>query len=144
MASLSLIVGACGTSASPSPAASTPPAASTAPAASGSAAAPSTSTSASPAAENPEDLLFKYDYAPVEGTPGGTVVLGEWQPPATLNTYYNNSGAIQEVIAPAMRPLWTTTSDGHWKPDLAAKMPMFADKSVRETTTDVPTCAPVG
>jgi peptide/nickel transport system substrate-binding protein len=138
LASLSLVLGACGSSATPSPSssqstASTPPATGSAPAASGPA-----------ASANPEDLLFKYDYAPVEGTAGGTVVLGEWQPPATLNTYYNNSGAIQEVIAPAMRPLWTTTSDGHWKPDLAAKMPMFADKSVRETTTDVPTCAPIG
>ena len=89
LASLSLVLGACGSSATPSPSssqstASTPPATGSAPAASGPA-----------ASANPEDLLFKYDYKPVEGTAGGNVVLGEWQPPATLNTYYNNSGAIQ-------------------------------------------------
>jgi len=135
VASVMMVVGAC-TPAATSPSPSAP--ASTAPSAS---AAASPSPSASP---NPEDILFAYDYKPVQGKPGGTVVLGEWQPPSTLNNYYNNSGAIQEVLAESMHALWVTTSDGHWKPQLAAKMPKFGDNTVRLTSgADVAKCTPL-
>lgn len=141
VALLAIIAAACGASTTQSatnaPATAAPPATS-APAASAPAASPSAA-----AAADPEDLLFKYEYKPAAGTPGGTIVLGEWQPPSTLNNYYNNSGAIQEVLAETMRGLWVTTSDGHWKPDLVTKMPKFSDKSVRLTSgADVAQCPP--
>ncbi|MBA3779683.1 MAG: hypothetical protein H0X16_10380, partial [Chloroflexi bacterium] len=67
-----------------------------------------------------------------EGTPGGSVVIGEWQPPDNLNPYYSNAFATSEVLYSTHPGLWETSSDGHWVPDLASKMPTFGDGSVRE------------
>ena len=82
--------------------------------------------------ENFEDLLFAYEYEPTEGRSGGSVVIGEWQAVANLNSYYDKSLTTSQILAATMRGLWVTSSDGHWKPDLAAKMPMFSDESVRQ------------
>ncbi|HEU0236565.1 MAG TPA: ABC transporter substrate-binding protein [Candidatus Limnocylindrales bacterium] len=79
-----------------------------------------------------EDLLFSVDYEPVEGQAGGSAVIGEWQAVANLNSYYDNSFTTSQVLAATMRGLWLTSSSGHWKPDLAAKMPKFSDESIRQ------------
>ncbi len=129
LASTVLAVGACGSSATPAP--STGP----------ETAAPPASESAPPSSEAPsastgpvdyESLLFSYTYNPTEGTPGGSAVVGEWQAVANLNSYYDNSFTTAEVLAATMRGLWITTADGHWKADLAAKMPKFSDNSIRQ------------
>jgi peptide/nickel transport system substrate-binding protein len=124
LASAVIVVGACGGTASPAP--------------SGSAAAPSVAPPASvepsapPASEDPEAVLFNFKYEPTEGTAGGSVIIGDWQPVTNLNTYYDNAFTTTQVMAATMPGLWETSSDGHWKPDLATKMPMFSDESVRQ------------
>lgn len=83
-------------------------------------------------APNYEDLLFAVDYQPEQGTPGGSVVIGEWQAVANLNNFYDNAFTTSQVLAATMRNMWVTSADGHWKPDLAAKMPKFSDGSIRQ------------
>jgi peptide/nickel transport system substrate-binding protein len=104
------------------------------PAASEAASAPpaSAAPSATPTPEDPEALLFDYTYEPTEGTPGGSVIVGDWQAVANLNTYYDNAFTTTQVLASTMLGLWESSSSGHWKPDLAAKMPRFSDESVRQ------------
>ncbi len=81
---------------------------------------------------DPEGVLFNYTYEPTEGVPGGSAIVGDWQPVANLNTYYDNAFTTTQVLASTMLGLWETTSDGHWKPELAAKMPRFSDESIRQ------------
>ncbi|HEV8516701.1 MAG TPA: peptide ABC transporter substrate-binding protein [Candidatus Limnocylindrales bacterium] len=113
-----------------------------APATASAPASPSASAPASASASAPEDefesLLFDYEYSPEAGTPGGSVVVSDWQAANQLNPFYSNAFANSQVFAATMRGLWVTTADGHWKPDLAAKMPKFSDGSVRVTDTAPP------
>jgi len=124
LASAVIVVGACGGTASPAP--------------SGSAAAPSvappasTEPSAPPASQDPEAVLFDWKYEPAEGKAGGSVIIGDWQPVTNLNTYYDNAFTTTQVIAATLPGLWETSSDGHWKTDLAAKIPKFSDESIRQ------------
>jgi peptide/nickel transport system substrate-binding protein len=132
VASLLIVAAACTPAASPgaqSPGASAP----------GATGAVSPSASA-----NPEDQLFAFKYEPKEGKPGGSVVIGEWQPPSNYNPYYSNAFATVEVLYSTHKTLWTVSNDGHWKPDLASKMPKFSDNSVREPTTFTGTPATCG
>ena len=78
-----------------------------------------------------EQILFGYDYKPDPGTPGGSIVVSDWQAANQLNPVISTSLANSYVFAATMRPLFTVTADGHWKPDLAAKMPKFSDQSIR-------------
>ena len=121
LACASIVVTACG-GATPSPATSSSP---------GQSAASSGPTVTEPPASI-EDLLFTYVYEPTEGQAGGSVVIGDWQAVANLNSYYDNSFTTSQTLAATMRGLWVTSSDGHWKPDLAAKMPKFSDGSIRQ------------
>ena len=120
LASTAIVFAACGGATSPSP--SSP----------GTTGAPPSEPTVTEPPASVEDLLFKYVYEPEEGQAGGSVVIGEWQAVANLNNFYDNSFTTSQVLAATMRGLWVTTSDGHWKPDLAAKMPMFSDESVRQ------------
>jgi peptide/nickel transport system substrate-binding protein len=95
-------------------------------------AAPPASVAPSAAPQSGEDILFAFQYEPVQGQPGGSAVIGEWQAAANLNKYYDNSFTTSQVLAASMRGLWIASSDGHWKPDLAAKMPKFSDESIRQ------------
>jgi peptide/nickel transport system substrate-binding protein len=118
-----MIVTACGgTTSSASPAGSEAPAS----------APPASAAAPTPLPEDPEAILFDYTYEPTEGTPGGSAIIGDWQAVANLNTYYDNAFTTTQVIASTMLSLWETTSDGHWRPDLAAKMPRFSDESIRQ------------
>jgi peptide/nickel transport system substrate-binding protein len=122
LASAVMIVGACGGAASPSPSGSTAAPSGTTPA--------GTPTPSEPA--NPEDVLFAFKYEPTAGKAGGSAIIGDWQPVTNFNTYYDNAFTTTQVIAAVLPGLWETSSDGHWKPDLAAKMPMFSDESIRQ------------
>ena len=96
-------------------------------------------TSAPPASEAPatatpaptpvdfDQLLFGYKYEPTPGTPGGKVIISDWQAANQLNVYYQNAVANTEVLAATMRNLLTVSADGHWKPDLAAAPITFKD-----------------
>jgi len=121
LASTAIVFAACGGATSPSPSS---PGTSDAP-------PPSEPTVTEPPA-NAEDILFAVDYEPTEGQAGGSVVIGEWQAVANLNSYYDNSFTTSQVLAATMRGLWCTSSSGHWKPCLAAKMPKFSDESIRQ------------
>jgi peptide/nickel transport system substrate-binding protein len=121
LACASIVVAACGGATSPSPSSSSP----------GQSSSPTGPTVTEPPA-SVEDLLFAYAYEPAEGQAGGSVVIGDWQAVANLNSYYDNSFTTAQTLAAAMRQLWLTSSDGHWKPDLAATMPKFSDGSIRE------------
>ena len=122
LAITSLVIAACGG-----------PTATPAPSAAGSEApAGSAGPSAEPTPFSVEDILFGYTYEPTEGQPGGSVVIGEWQAVSNLNSYYDNSFSTSQVLQATMRQLWTVTADGHWKADLAAKVPKFSDESIRQ------------
>ena len=127
-ASVAIIVAACGTATSPSPSAgpSQPPPSS---------AAGSPSASPEPTPQDFEQILFDYSYTPSAGTPGGNVVISDWQAASQLNPVISTSLANSYVFAATMRGLFTVTADGHWKPDLASKMPKFSDGSIRADST---------
>ncbi len=128
LATAAIVFGACQGAASPSPAASAAP--SEAPPA-------TTAPTEAPATPEPtpvdyEAALFNYTYTPTEGQAGGSAIVADWQAVSNLNSFYDNSFATATVLAATMRGLWLTSSDGHWKPDLAAKMPKFSDGSIRQ------------
>lgn len=130
LAATTIVVAACGGSTgTPAPAATSEPAATTEPAATAAA-----TPAVTPTPENPEDVLFAYTYEPTPGTPGGSAVVGDWQSVTNLNNFYDNAFTTSQVLASTMVGLWETSSDGHWKPELAAKMPKFSDQSVRLNT----------
>ena len=122
-----IVFAACGgTTATTAPTA--PPASattSTAPSSS----APSTAPTASQSAL--DQALFGTNYAPPTGAPtGGTIVMGEWQPPDNLNPFYSTAFTTIEAVTPALRGLLTITSDGKYIPDLAASIPTIENGKV--------------
>jgi peptide/nickel transport system substrate-binding protein len=75
--------------------------------------------------------MFGTNFQPPTGaTPGGTIVMGEWQPPDNLNPFYSSAFTTVEAITPALRGLVTITSDGKYMPDLAAKIPTLENGGV--------------
>ena len=124
LAAVTIVASACGAAAvssSPAPDATAPtPAGSAAP-----------SVAPSPTPLDFEQILFGYDYKPEAGTAGGSIVVSDWQAANQLNPVISTSLANSYVLAATMRPLFTVTADGHWKPDLASKMPKFSDESIR-------------
>ncbi|MGD0862691.1 MAG: peptide ABC transporter substrate-binding protein [Candidatus Limnocylindrales bacterium] len=109
-----LLFAACSSSATPSP--TTP-----------SASQPATTAPGTPAASaslsDLDKALFGSNYAPGPGKPGGTLIMGEWQPALQLNPFFTTSFTDFEAIQPAMRGFLTISSDGKYIPDLAATVP---------------------
>lgn len=97
------------------------------------AASPSPGTSATPV--DYQSLLFDYHYDPTSGRTGGKVIVSDWTPPDQLDPAYAYSASAWQVFAATMRTLFTITSDGRWKPDLAAKMPTFSNGTIRTDAT---------
>lgn len=81
---------------------------------------------------DPESLLLNFSYEPKEGVAGGSAIVGDWQAVTNLNTYYDNAFTTTQVLASTMLGLWEASASGHWKPELAAKMPRFSDGSIRQ------------
>src|SRR5215207_2378800 len=105
LASAALVMSACGTAA---PSASAPAAS-----APGSAAPPA-SVEPSPSAVTgfTDDLLFTPDpYTPEEGTPGGSIVVSDWQTYSILNPYYTSSFKNSQVMAATFAPNWDISPD---------------------------------
>jgi peptide/nickel transport system substrate-binding protein len=116
-AALMLILAAC----------STPPGnASDEPSEPGSA---STAPSVNPA-NDIDAALFGSAYQAEEGTPGGTVVISDWQAAEQLNPYYSSGFKNTQVFASTMLGLFTVSDDGKWTPDLAASVPTIANGGV--------------
>jgi peptide/nickel transport system substrate-binding protein len=117
-----VIVSACG-----------PGTATTAPAQSGTASQPTSSEGASvgPTLSALDQALFATTFKPTTGaTPGGTLVMGEWQPPDNLNPFFSTAFTTIEAISPALRGLVNITQDGKYIPDLAEKIPTQANGDV--------------
>jgi peptide/nickel transport system substrate-binding protein len=114
-----LLSTSCGTSPTPS---ATGPAPSSSPSASGPLASP---------ANEFERLLYGYSYTPDGGIRGGTVTVGDWRGNDQLNPLLAGSVANRPLFAATMRTLFLVTADGHWKADLASRMPSLADGSIR-------------
>lgn len=80
-----------------------------------------TSPAATPVPSGGPDVnaaLFGSKYKPAAGTPGGTLVFGEWQAPDTLMPFYNTAFADTEAVAPILRGLLTLDQDGKYINDL--------------------------
>src|ERR1700690_149061 len=125
VAAAAILFAACSGAATAVPSAAAP---SIAPA---SAAAPaSTAPSGSPVSAL-DQAIFGTDYKPPVGAKtGGTIVMGEWQPPDNLNLFYSSAFTSVEAVTPAMRGLLTITSDGKYIPDLAASIPTIENGGV--------------
>ncbi len=133
LASTAIVFAACQGAATPAPSSGASSAPSTAASPSGAATSPSPSPAPTPV--DYEALLFNYSYTPAPGTPGGKLIVSDWQAANQLNPFFSNAFANTQVFAATMRGLWVTTADGHWKPDLAKKMPKFSDGSIRADST---------
>ena len=118
-----LVAAACSSStATPS---ATPPPANTP--------APTPATTPAPTPTPVSDLdkaLFGTNYKPAAGTPGGTLVMGEWQPAAQLNPFFTTSFTDFEAIQPVLRGFLTISADGKYIPDLAATVPTLTNGGV--------------
>jgi peptide/nickel transport system substrate-binding protein len=129
LATTMVVFAACnGASTSPSP--STAPASQPAASSGGESGSPAESGSAGPSASSGggsgslNDALFNTSYKPVtDAQPGGTLIMGEWQPPDTLQPFFSTAYTTVEAITPALRGFATITSDGKYIPDLAASIP---------------------
>lgn len=90
------------------------------------------SPGASPGGEPTEidELLYGSAYAPEEGTPGGDVVIADWQQVDELNPYYSNAFVNSQVIASTMRGLYTVSNDLKWHPDLSVSVPSISGGQV--------------
>jgi len=118
VATAAMLFAACGGTATAVPA--TPPPASTTPGSAVPSAVASPVASLSPL----DQQLFGTTFKPPTGTvPGGTLVMGEWQPPDNLNPFYSTALTTVEAYSPALRALATLTADGKYIPDLASSVP---------------------
>jgi hypothetical protein len=111
-AGAAILVAACGgTSNTPAPStqtSSTPPG------------SPGASTGASPSAATGPVDLFGTAYAPEDGTPGGTVIVGDWQEATQFNPYYLGQVTEANVAASAWHSLLQFSHDFKYSPQLAA------------------------
>jgi len=115
-AGAAILVAACGGT-SPTTAPSTAPtAAPSEPAAS----TPAESPEASPSEAASEVDLFTTTYAPEAGTPGGTIIIGDWQEATQFNPYYLSQVTEANVASLVWHSLLTITSDFRYIPQLAA------------------------
>lgn len=119
-----LVVGACSSSATPSPSESAAPSQSTAPSASASE-APSASTAA-----GPDLTTTKYAPVPVGNTSANPLIVAEWQSIDTFNPYYAQANTDIEAAAPALRSLVNISNDMKYIPDLITEVPLVANGDV--------------
>lgn len=134
LATIAIVVSACGGSASSSPAASNATPASAAAGASESAGASGAAPSASGGATDINAILYGATYNPTPGTKGGKVVVGEWQAANQLNYYYSNAFANTEVLAMTMRSGLVVSADGHYMQDLFSKPLTFQDSVKKDSS----------
>jgi peptide/nickel transport system substrate-binding protein len=89
--------------------------------------------SAAPTVDPSADIeaqLFGSSYSAEEGTPGGTVVISDWQAAEQLNPYYSSAFKNTQVFTSTMRGLWSVSNDGRWVPDLSDSVPRLSDGTV--------------
>ena len=76
---------------------------------------------------------------PQSTAPNGTLLMGEWSPPDSLNLWFASAFSAVEAMQPAMRGFIAVTSDGKYIPDLATTVPTVENGEVviNGTTFDV-------
>jgi peptide/nickel transport system substrate-binding protein len=112
----------------------------------GTAAVLATTAVAAPVAaqmDNIDDLLISAPgaYAPEKGTPGGSIVISDWQIPDQMNPYYISSNVNQQVSAMAFDQLWDVTGDGKYIPEQATVIPTIANGGIRIDAEPTAECA---
>jgi len=123
LAAAALLVSACGASATPAPSAAPASAApaSAAPASAAPASAAPASAAPSPSAAPGTDLFAStYTTRRTAGTPGGTIIIGDWQEANLWNPYYQGQVIEADISAAVFRGLVTSTDDFKYAVDLAA------------------------
>jgi peptide/nickel transport system substrate-binding protein len=93
-------------------------------------------------APNVDDQMFGSTYVAEKGTPGGSVIIADWQIPDQLNYYYQNAMVNQQVISATMDSLWTVSSDFKYIPQMAVSIPKLSDGTIRidaDVTAECPT-----
>jgi peptide/nickel transport system substrate-binding protein len=131
LATAAIAFGACQGAATPSPSAS---AAAASPSAGASASASAAASPSPSAGIDVNQILYGAKYSPAKGTPGGKVIVGDWQAPDQLNPYFTNAFANSEVFAMTLRTGLVVSADGHYIPDLFQD-PLTYDKSVTKDTS---------
>src|SRR6188474_528040 len=111
-----VVFAACGTAASPSPAASAP--------------------ASAPASAGGEIDLTNTTYEPAEGTDGGSIIIGDWQEANQFNPYYASQVTEANVASAAFSTLFVYTNDYRYGPDLAASIPTTANGGVKAPGDD--------
>ena len=116
-AGAAILVAACGgTSTTPAPA--TPAPATAAPATEAPASQPA---SEAPSAEPEAVDLFGTVYNPEPATPGGTIIIGDWQEATQFNPYYYTQVTEANVAAAVWHSMLTISHDFKYIPQLAAE-----------------------
>jgi peptide/nickel transport system substrate-binding protein len=124
LASLLFVAAACtpvATSPSPTGVAATPTEAGT----------PAETAGASPTEGTGEVDLFGTEYAPTEGTPGGTLVVADWQEATLWQPYYQGQVTEANVSATTFLGLVVQTHDYKYAPDQAAEIPTLDNGGVK-------------
>lgn len=105
--------------------------------------APSTGASAAPATPAPSQSvatssvdLFGTTYAPVDGTDGGTIIVGDWQEANQFNPFYYGQVTEANVISATTASLYIFTNDYKYAADLAADIPTIDNGGVVLPGTD--------
>ena len=92
---------------------------------------PASSAPSASAESDIDKALFNSSFKPSTGAKtGGTLVMGEWQPPDNLNPFYTTAFTTVEAISPALRSPLGITQDGKYFPDLAASIPTIENGGV--------------
>jgi len=84
-------------------------------------AAPAASTA--PATGGPDLFNSTYPDRRTEGTPGGTVIVADWQEANLFNPYYYNQVTEADVTTATQGGLVTSTDDFKYAPDQAVSIP---------------------
>jgi len=97
--------------------------------------------------ENVDELMISQEgeYAPEAGSPGGTVVIADWQIPDQLNPYYISAFVNSQVSAAAFDQMWDVSSDGKYITEQATTIPTIANGGIRidaEPTAECPNVRP--
>jgi peptide/nickel transport system substrate-binding protein len=109
-AGAAILVAACGgTSTTPAPATTAPVESQ-----------PAESAGTPPPAETPVDL-FGTTYSPEAGTPGGTLIIGDWQEATQFNPFYLGQVTEANVASLVWHTLLTISHDFKYVPQLAAE-----------------------
>jgi peptide/nickel transport system substrate-binding protein len=86
--------------------------------------------SPSPTDEGGAPALFGTEYSPTEGTPGGTLILGDWQEATLWQPFYQGQVTEANVSGTTFIGLVTSTHDFKYAPELAADIPTLDNGGV--------------